>query len=228
MNSRSIATACRELFSERDLWKNRDISESMSVGEKMKLWDGMNSGSEPESAIPPPFPVEMHHPELPLDADSDEGLDENDEPDPNPFDIDAYKDMLKSSASYTKLLSDVQRECTLVPTYPDTLDRIAQELHAMLPISSRVSRSRAPERFSMVFNVDWNPFQTLSELKSERFKVSIGSLIVLTGSTGMAQALTCAEYLLQTWPISGPPILNLIERMMGLKGFESCRYPMPF
>lgn len=207
--------------------------------EKMKLWDGMKDEAEPSHSISPVSP-KMEHPEIVTPADTDdrgeneEGENEedddgsDDEPESNSLDIEAYKDLLKSSTSYPKLLSDVHRECTLVPTHPNTVERIATEIHAILPVSNRVSRSRPSERFTMDFDVHWDPLDILSKVESSGpSKLGIGSLVVLVGSPGMAQALTCAEYLTQTWPTTGPCILELIGKSIVADRSnrrQSCKY----
>ncbi|KAJ5548251.1 hypothetical protein N7513_005485 [Penicillium frequentans] len=70
----------------------------------------------------------------------------------------------------------------------------------------------------MMFRMDWDPITFLQEQQySESPEIAIGQAIVLTGSTVMAQAVTCYEYLHKTWPCSGVKILKLIQELVTAK-----------
>ncbi|KAJ5525503.1 hypothetical protein N7494_012153 [Penicillium frequentans] len=63
--------------------------------------------------------------------------------------------------------------------------------------------------------MDWDPVTFLQEQQYlESPEIAIGQAIVLTGSAVMVQALTCSEYLQQTWPSSGMKILELIQELI--------------
>lgn len=180
----------------------------MSVVEKVRKWQDIDQAKEPEGFVVPQ-PPSMDSLAISSHEDTE---NEDARTIPSLSDIQAYIDLIQSDLAYSKLLSDVHREYMVVSTFPNILEDVSNSIYRMLPVSTQISRRRPPERFIMTFKVDWDPLEFLKQEYSEPSQTKIGNIIVLTGSTDMAQALTCSEYLRQTWPCSGRKIMNLIEK----------------
>ncbi|KAJ5914067.1 hypothetical protein N7504_002950 [Penicillium tannophilum] len=207
---RNITAICREIITERPSWKSRDDSENMSLTEKMSMWQGIK-----DEVMEPADHVALEG----LDIDSADDDDDDDDYDYDDSSLEAnlpgfeaYKSLVRSDPSYGKLIFDIFRECIVMSTLPNTLEEISNTITRILPASPRISRKVLPERFTMRFQVDWDPVTFLHEQQySESPDIAIGQAIALTGSTVTVQALRCSEYLQQTWPSSGVNILKLIQ-----------------
>lgn len=64
----------------------------------------------------------------------------------------------------------------------------------------------------MTFRMEWDPLAFIKEQEySEELDETMETAITLTGSARDAQALTCAQYLRQTWPSAAEHIIRLIK-----------------
>ncbi|KAJ5650608.1 uncharacterized protein N7484_004331 [Penicillium longicatenatum] len=209
-SSRNITASCREILAERPSWKSSDDSENMSLAEKMNRWQGLSDRTVERADYPASEWLHIDSADISTHED-----DEDSSPEPNFPGVQAYKSLVKSDPSYGKLISDVFRECMVMSTLPDSLEEISSAISRILPASPRVSRKIPPERFKMMFKIDWDPVAFLQEQQYlEPPELAIGQAIVLTGSTTMVQTLTCSEYLQQTWPSSGVSILKLMQELV--------------
>ncbi|RSL51069.1 hypothetical protein CEP54_011613 [Fusarium duplospermum] len=59
------------------------------------------------------------------------------------------------------------------------------------------------------------------------FKEALPKMLCLVGSWDEAQALTVADYMNQTWPESGQPLITLLQELVSLPEGEECSYQMP-
>lgn len=190
--------------------KNRDKSGNMSLAEKMSRWQGLEDRTAEPADFPTPEGLGIDYADISTHEDGEDGNTEESLPG-----IQAYKNLVRSDPSYSKLITDVLREYMVMSTLPNTLKEISSTIFQILPASSRISRKIAPERFTMMFQVNWDPVTFLREQQYlDSPEIAIGQAIVLTGSTTTVQALTCWEYLQQTWPSSGVKILKLIQEVV--------------
>jgi hypothetical protein len=59
-------------------------------------------------------------------------------------------------------------------------------------------------------------------------KRRLSKRITITGSSQNAQALTCGQYLTQTWPVTGPQICQHLDTVfMGDNGVKYSGNPLP-
>lgn len=125
--------------------------------------------------------------------------------------LNSYHDYMSETWAYNWLLSRLRQELNLTPAEPDVVANIGDTIISYLP-SHRVSRSTYPKTYTVNFEVDWDPQAFIRE---QGYEVepweAIGMALTLTGSTKDAQALSCAEYLTQTWPSTGMQILQLLQ-----------------
>lgn len=60
--------------------------------------------------------------------------------------------------------------------------------------------------------MQWDLAQFLKSQYVDNDKAMLGSVITLTGSALCAQATTCSDYVLKTWPRHGTKVIALLER----------------
>jgi hypothetical protein len=140
----------------------------------------------------------------------DEGKENSEETTPAQF--LAYRNFTFKTPAYEWLRTSLLREFLLVPAEPNYMDFIRQEIVKSLPPSRRVSRKIPADVYSMVFEMEWDPlaFTEDQAYKGEPHE-AVEIAITLTGSAKDAQALTCAQYLRQTWPSTGEYIMQLVQ-----------------
>lgn len=200
-----------------------DIShgDNMSLGELMHLWythdqDPLDEGlqdqhiesdwEESESVNAPSTPI----PEGSGGYDKEEDIDLPE--------LKKYRDSIIDDVAYKWLLADLGKHCLLIPSNPDVMTDIREKILHSLPTTQRFSRREPPASYKMTYSVEWDP---MSFLKDQGYKgepsEAIATVITLIGSTNTAQALTSSQYLQQTWPSSGPMVLQVIEHAIGLQ-----------
>ncbi|KAM0414628.1 hypothetical protein ACHAPT_013531 [Fusarium lateritium] len=127
----------------------------------------------------------------------------------------AYSEFVFSNESYEWLLTRLRREFCLVPTEPNTIQEIRDKIMSSLPSAHRVSRQVSSQSCSARFELDWDIlefFETQGYLN--RPDEVFGNVITLTGSCHDAQAATCAQYIRQTWPLTGEAMVQLLKEVL--------------
>jgi hypothetical protein len=71
-----------------------------------------------------------------------------------------------------------------------------------------------PRKHHAIFNVHWQVKEFVEGQFGDLRAVSLGSVIVVTGSARDAQATTAKDYLMRTWPGTGLVLLELIQEML--------------
>lgn len=146
------------------------------------------------------------------DIFDDELYEDEDEEDdlPEPH---AYQDFIFGSAAYEWLLASLHKEFLLAPADPNIMEIVKREILASLPSSHKISRRKSPDAFNIMFEIDWDP---LLFVKEQGYEEEVGEVIETTitltaGSAGHVQALTCGQYLRQTWPSLGEHTLRTVK-----------------
>ncbi|RSM20212.1 hypothetical protein CDV31_001009 [Fusarium ambrosium] len=81
---------------------------------------------------------------------------------------------------------------------------------------------------TVTFNLDWNPVRFFRNLGIKvPFEEALPKILCLVGSWDEAQALTVADYMNQTWPESGQPLITLLQELVSLPEGEERAYQMP-
>lgn len=126
--------------------------------------------------------------------------------------IEPYTRLIRESAGYNNLLASLRREYLLSPSHPNTMETIRKTILASLPLSPLISRRQCTESFLMTYSlpVDFVTFH-LQQGYTAKVEDALENVICLTGSAKYSQALTCREYVLQTWPSIGGSLLELIK-----------------
>lgn len=137
--------------------------------------------------------------------------------------IEAYKRLIKESAGYKSLLINLRREHLLSASHPNTMETIRKTILASLPTSPLISRARCTETLHMNYYLRWNFFDFYAgQGYAVDVALALENAICLTGSSTYSQALTCREYVLQTWPSIGSSVLELLGRELSYR--QNCMF----
>jgi hypothetical protein len=124
----------------------------------------------------------------------------------------AYRDFILNSPAYEWLLTSLRKETLLAQPDPNSMLAIRREIINSLPPSRKISRNRPAEAYNITFDISWDPLAFIREQSyEEKPEDVVGKVITLTGSARDAQALTCEQYLCQTWPSAGKYIIRLVK-----------------
>ncbi|KAI9764589.1 MAG: hypothetical protein M1840_008318 [Geoglossum simile] len=129
--------------------------------------------------------------------------------------LSAYRDFIFKAPAYEWLLASLRREFLLSPAEPNSMEDIRRQIICSLPSSHKVSRKKSAEAYRMTFRVEWDPLAFVKEQEyREELDEVVEIAITLTGSAKDAQALTCAQYLCQTWPSIGRHTIRLVKEVV--------------
>jgi hypothetical protein len=129
--------------------------------------------------------------------------------------LEEYRKFILDNPTYVWLLDQLRREVLLSRAEPDIMHEISEAILDASRSRQRVSRKVSPLGCKAVFRVDWDPFLFLEEqgFDAPNFQV-ITRAITLTGSCKDAQALSCRDYLAQTWGSAGTRLIDLIQELV--------------
>lgn len=140
--------------------------------------------------------------------------EEEEEEQPSPPDNRVYRDAVFNSVAYSWLTAALVKTLTMAPVEQDDIcANLREKIQASLGRTRTVSSHSPSKRHAMAFTAEWDPKLFLSEQFPDESDMRrlFRQVLTLTGSTTDAQVLPCAEYLLQTWPTTGPTILEIVE-----------------
>jgi len=162
-----------------------------------------------------------------VNKDPDEELEEEPEESAMP-ELHAYQDFIFKSPAYEWLLATFRKELLLAPATPNYMGAIRREILHSLPSTHKVSRKESPQAYTVTFRIKWDP---LAFIKEQDYGgepcEAVKTAITLTGSAADAQALTCGQYLRQTWPLSGGHTTGLLQDVVrsGPNYRHTCKFP---
>ncbi|KOC15945.1 hypothetical protein AFLA70_169g002231 [Aspergillus flavus AF70] len=126
--------------------------------------------------------------------------------------LGTYRDLIMDSPVYKWLLGSLRRELDLQPAEPDARGAIRNRILDSLPFSCIVSRYDQPRIYQVKFTLNWDLIAFVKEQEYDTNKEGfLGRIITITGTRQDAQAMTCLQYLHQTWHSFGATILQLLE-----------------
>lgn len=192
---------------------------------------GWLKGTNPGDEHPNKDPKDKHPDNDPEDDPEDKHLDNDSEDDPDFVEQDIEKDgeedgqhyeqvrleyrELIDSGAFRWLIMRLKREIFMTAPTTDHASSIAEDILRKLVSKGKVSRKNPVESHRAVFTVDWNPLAFLEEQDyEEEWSEALAGAITLTGCASFAQALTCAEYMRQTWPCSGLSTLHAFQHIV--------------
>jgi hypothetical protein len=142
-----------------------------------------------------------------------------------------YQDFIVKSPAYKWLLATLQKEFLLLPANPDVMEGIRSKIMSFLPRCSFISKKKPAETHQITFKIEWNPLAFVHEQEyTEEPEDVIETAITLTGCDKDAQALTCVEYMCQTWPTTGKYVIQLLKDVVcsGSEDRCTCKFPTAF
>ncbi|KAH6971155.1 hypothetical protein BKA56DRAFT_678283 [Ilyonectria sp. MPI-CAGE-AT-0026] len=129
-----------------------------------------------------------------------------------------YRDLILDTHAFRWLLARLRVEMRLVPTEPKSMETISQTIVSSLHPSHVLSRELHSEEFKATFEIHWDLLRFLEQQQyTTGHAEAVSKVITLTGSSQDAQVLTCAEYLAQTWPLTGDVMMQLIKDVLDEK-----------
>ncbi|OOQ86355.1 hypothetical protein PEBR_21823 [Penicillium brasilianum] len=205
-----IANAFNHSLEDPSTDTESTADENMPLGEKMKLWLSHDVDSTGES------PLGSEEDLLTLLLPIIEmGEESNYDAYPVMPGLQKYRECVLENPAYDWLLGDIQRHCLLEPSSPDTRAEINSAIVQGLPTQLRFSRRESVPSYKVTYSLDWD---LVSFLENQEYNESnakaLPLVITLTGSREAAQALTCSEYLHQTWPLSAGEMVKLLQDLL--------------
>ncbi|KAH7243150.1 hypothetical protein B0J15DRAFT_94008 [Fusarium solani] len=151
--------------------------------------------------------------------------EEEEEEHPSLPDSRGYRDAVFNSVAYSWLTAALVKTLTMAPVEEDDMCAdLREKIQASLGRTRTISSRSPSKRHAMAFTAEWDPKLFLREQFPDESDTGrlFRQVLTLTGSATDAQALPCAEYLLQTWPTTGLSILEIVEDAL-VTGMEVSR-----
>ncbi|KAH8172227.1 Pfs domain protein [Sarocladium implicatum] len=148
--------------------------------------------------------------------------------DGNSASIMGYRSLVLETDAFKWLLARLRSEMRLVSTEPKAMEAIRSKIFSSLRPPGRFSRKALPQDLKATFELDWDVRDFFEQQQYEdKASEALPKVITLTGSDKDAQALTCAEYLSQTWPLTGSNMLKLVQNVLnsGDGALAVCHFP---
>jgi hypothetical protein len=165
-------------------------------------------------------PEELEVPEgleLAEDLDASGFLSEDEDESPLP-DLKEYEEFISESHAYKWLLSKIEGHSQLESPGGNCLADIGDAIRTQMRSQQKlrtVSRQAAPASVEISFELDWSPREFIV---AQEYGVApenvLDNIICLTGTWKQAQAMTVAEYMAQTWPLTNEPLRVLLKRVL--------------
>lgn len=198
--------------SENEETSSRNISKHLpeiTMSERVRKWQESIPESIDDKAPDPNKPYNEHE----IRRETDEFVNEGPE-DPNKQKLRDYGEIILASHAHSWLLSNLKKEICLIQADPNVMNHIRNVVLSGLPLPRRISRANAIRNFSVRFEVDWDPLNYLTKQFDGSAPDMLGSTLTLTGSFKDAQAITCSNYMQQTWPLSGEYTVKLLDKVL--------------
>jgi nucleoside phosphorylase len=197
----------------------------MSLNDLMDLWQRSGESVRDEEPRDPEFRND-HDDYGSMNVEGEQDDNDYNEADENELPgLAVYRSFIRAAPAYSWFLDNLRKECILVSPEPNVIGEIRSTIMKRLPSSPRISRRNPADVFDVSFVIDWDPMAFLREQEyTEKPEIAIERAITLTGSTASAQALTCGQYLRQTWPSTGETILGLIKSLVSDENKASGMY----
>jgi hypothetical protein len=127
------------------------------------------------------------------------------------LDLEKYRESIKASEAFRWLIAEMC--CSIVLSTPDP--NVRAEVRAVVldvfPAPRHLSRHSLAPVYHASFAMDWDVLGFLREQYEDDPSYAVETAITLTGTIQEAQALTCRQYLEQTWPRIGSVVVQLLK-----------------
>jgi hypothetical protein len=145
-----------------------------------------------------------------------------------------YKVFIESSESYRWLVSRFRQHRQLSNGDRDTKSDVGSSLRERLRTQEalrKMSHRRPLSKVVVEFVLQWHPKSHVDDQGDDQpMPKTLDNILCLTGSWYEAQATTIADYMRQTWPVTGEAVVSLFRQLMNVSGEETCvcGYPKRF
>ena len=176
------------------LWQRGDSSSATGAG--VRVEPGAEPAGPRDDVV---WPLE--------DQASSEDFDPGEEM------LSKYSEVIHHASAYRWLLSRIRAITDFdIPGGRDVANDIRSRILGSLDQPKKISRSTPNTTSSVVFDLDWDPTDFANTEYGSMPDSFLSEIITLTGDGNNVQALTCSEYLKQTWPETGNRLLGIIEQ----------------
>lgn len=139
---------------------------------------------------------------------------------------DSYSQIVTSSWAYEWLLASIHSICSLQVFKTDAklalADFVRSELYTA-PALRHLSARKKPIPSTVRFSMDWKLRDFLINQAYEcELSEAVSAALVVTGDETNAQACTSLQYMQQTWPASGEPLLRILQAALSASTKEYC------
>lgn len=209
VSNSDIALTLVELFHQQQIQKNEIENNEGEVERDIVPWRERQQRIVNWNENQPDF--EPHYECHQQQADDDPELETEIVPQQS---FDSYCNMLDEASAYHSLLATVRREIALAPVEPNHMETVRRKISEALP-PQKISRYRQSPMHEATIQLEWNPLAFFAAQKYDLPPHQVAKkVIVLTGSHTVAQAMTCGEYMSQTWPSTGTHTLQCFVDML--------------
>ncbi|KAL2845227.1 hypothetical protein BJY01DRAFT_247813 [Aspergillus pseudoustus] len=140
----------------------------------------------------------------------------------------SYLGSVLDTPAYQWLVGTFQKSMSLSFLERQSLSDIAAAVIRAFAPFPRVSRKAGTGAVKASFVIEWSPIAFFKGQRYEgRADVIFDKVLTLTGSLDDAQAMTCGEYMRQTWPTTGTQIIAAIKKALSTNqgGSSECVLP---
>ncbi|KAL2810191.1 hypothetical protein BJX63DRAFT_434474 [Aspergillus granulosus] len=142
--------------------------------------------------------------------------------------LQSYLASVLDTPAYQWLVDTLQKSMSLSFLERQSLSDIAAAVIRSFAPFPQVSRKAGTGAVKASFVIEWSPIAFFKGQRYEdRADVIFDKVLTLTGSLDDAQALTCGEYMRQTWPTTGMQIMAVIKKALSGSQGESYECVLP-
>ncbi|KAL3468786.1 hypothetical protein BJX99DRAFT_242696 [Aspergillus californicus] len=124
------------------------------------------------------------------------------------------RDFLLGGSAYQWMLENVRAAASLTERKGTVVAAISKKLNDVIS-SIKITSARHSQRFQADFDMSWDlPAFLQDQEYRERIEVALEQAITLTASGVDVQAMSCADYMRQTWPSSGHAVVQAIKKTL--------------
>jgi hypothetical protein len=163
----------------------------------------------------------------PEDSETQESSSEEEGNDTTSRRLVRHLDSILESPAYQWLVGSFQKSISLGFLEKQSMSDIAAAVLQSFPPSPPISRKTGAEAVKASFVMEWSP---IAFFKGQRYDgradVIFDKVLTLTGSLDDIQAMTCGDYMRQTWPTTGIHIVTAIKKALSANqaGSNECEY----
>jgi hypothetical protein len=140
-----------------------------------------------------------------------------------------YRQALDNSEAFSWFVTVFKTYMTMQGVTASGMGTIRNTVMRKLASSVHVSPQERPPTYNLNITLDWGPVEFFQEQAYEGSPADvIGRIITVTGNSNIARAVSCQEYMVQTWPETGLRTLNSVGLAIAARQFldyQECKFP---